>query len=258
FGAESGPRGTDEMILLLAVLLARPGWADRPDSADASGHIFTCEGQGANEDDAVAAALAICNDKICKACGVEVESIVETKETLTGVGVSRKVVERWRRIRRAETKFRAKSVDCAPEGCQAWVQIYYPAEDQKQECTAYTKEDFTDPAACEKDVQSFRSVQGRTADSFRSRAKALDQALVHCAKIDVRPTPAILALDEKLKAGLASFEWAPPAQPVDDWQRATWTYWVQRDDALHAQIAESKLLVDRIKLARDYVADRAL
>lgn len=242
------------MIFLLA-LLAAPGWAQKPDSADAAGHVFTCEGQGATEEDALASASGICNDKICKVCGVEVESVTETRETLTGVDLSRKVVERCRRVRKSDTKLRAKSVDCSPDGCQAWIQIFYSTDDQKQECGTYTRDDFTDPAACEKDVQAFRAVEGRTAGSLRQRARALDEALVHCAKIDVRPTPAILALDEKLKAGMASFEFV--AREDQDW-RPTYGYWLEKDEALHSQIAESKLLVDRIKLVRDYVANRAL
>ncbi|MGZ6142297.1 MAG: hypothetical protein ACXWLM_03110 [Myxococcales bacterium] len=248
------------MILLLALLLARPGWADKPDAADTSGHVFTCEGQGATEEDALATAQGICNDKICKVCGVEVESVTETRETLTGVDLSRKVVERCRRVRTRDTRVRAKSVDCSPDGCQAWVQIFYSADDQKQECTTYTKEDFTDPAACEKDVQAFRSIEGHSADSFRARAGALDAALVHCAKIDVRPTPAILALDEKLRAGMAAFEWTQHLKEAfgDEEYRPTWGWWLGKDEQLHSQIAESKLLVDRIRLVRDYVANRAL
>jgi len=240
---------------------ARPGWADRPDTADSGGHLFTCEGQGASEEDALATAQGICNDKICKVCGVEVESVTETRETLTGVDLLRKVVERCRRVRRAETKLRAKSVDCDPSGgCTAWIQIFYSADDQKQECTTYTKEDFTDPAACEKDLQEFRAVEGHTADSFRARTAALDRALIHCAKIDVRPTPAILALDEKLRAGLASFEWTAHEKEAfsDDEYRPVWGWWLGFDPRLHSQIAESKLLVERLRLARDYVKNRAL
>ena len=247
--------------MILALLLLVPSWATKPDTADANGHVFTCEGQGNNEEDALAAAQGICNDKICKVCGVEVESITETRETLTGVDLQRKVVERCRRVRRAETKLRAKSVDCDPNGgCTAWIQIFYSADDQKQECTSYTKEDFADPAACEKDVQAFRVIEGHTADSFRARTKALDAAMVHCAKIDVRPTPALMALDEKLKAGLAQFEWTGHLKEAfsEDEYRPTYGWWVGYDEKLHSQIAESKLLVDRLRLARDYVKNRAL
>ncbi|HUJ24386.1 MAG TPA: hypothetical protein VLW85_00095 [Myxococcales bacterium] len=247
-------------MILLLVLLA-PVWAQRADTADASGHVFTCEGQGSSEDDALAAAQGICNDKICKVCGVEVESITETRETLTGVDLQRKVVERCRRVRKADTKLRAKSVDCDPAGgCTAWVQIFYSADDQKQECNAYTKEDFTDPAECEKDVQAFRVIEGHAADAFRARADALNRAMIHCAKIDVRPTPALLALDEKIKAGLAQFEWTQHVKETfgDDEYRPVYGWWLGYDEKLHAQIAESKLLIARLELARDYVANRAL
>ena len=105
------------LILILIIILAsaappaaaKPGWADKADSADAAGHLFTCEGQGAVEEDALATAQGICNDKICKVCGVEVESVTETRETLTGVDLLRKVVERCRRVRRNDTRLRAKS-----------------------------------------------------------------------------------------------------------------------------------------------------
>lgn len=247
-------------MIWLALLLA-PTWAQRPDTADQSGHVFSCEGQGASEDDALAAAQGICNDKICKVCGVEVESVTETRETLTGVDLQRKVVERCRRVRRAETRLRAKSVDCDPAGgCTAWIQLFYSADDQKQECTSYTHEDFTDPAECEKDVQAFRVIEGHTADSFRARADALNRAMIHCAKIDVRPTPAILALDEKLKAGLLQFEWTQHLKDTfsDDEYRPVHGWWLGYDEKLHSQIAESKLLIERLKLARDYVANRAL
>jgi hypothetical protein len=180
---------------------------------------------------------------------------------LTGVDLMRKVVERCRRARRAETKLRAKSVDCDPAGgCTAWIQLFYSTDDQKKECTDYTKEDFTDPAACEKDVQAFRAIEGHSADSFRQRTAKLDQALIHCAKIDVRPTPAILALDEKLRAGLGQFEWTEHQKEAfsDDEYRPVHGWWLGYDQKLHSQIAESKLLVDRIKLARDYVRNRAL
>jgi hypothetical protein len=250
--------------LLLLVALpasAAPSWATKPDSADSSGHIFTCEGQGATEEDALAAAQGICNDKICKVCGVEVESIVETKETLTGVDFQRKIVERCRRVRKADTKLRAKSVDCNPgAGCSAWIQIQYTKDDEKQECSSYTNEDFTDPAACEADVQAFRILEGHAAAAFEKRREALDKALLHCAKIDVRPTPAILAIDEKLRAGLANFEWTQEMQShvEDEYQKPRWSFFLPADPKLHSQIAESRLLVDRLRLARDYVANKAL
>ena len=248
------------VVLLSLPALGRPKWADKPDSQDERGHTFICEGQGATEEDAFAAAQGICNDKICKLCGVEIESVVETRETLTGVDLSRKVVERCRRVRKSETKVKSKATDCEDGSCSVWVEIFYPVEDQKAECTTYTKEDFTDPKACEADVQGYRLVEGRTAESFRKRRDFLDQALQHCARIDVRPTPAILALDEKLRAGLDSFEWTQPMdrEVRDEYSKPVWAFYAASDPSLRSQVAESRLLIERLRLVRDLVANKAL
>ena len=252
---------TSLLALLLALpAAARPGWSGNPDTSTDQGHTFVCEGQAKNEEDALAAAHGICNDKICKLCGVEVTSIVETKETLTGVDFQRKVVEQCHRVRRAETQVKRKSTDCEDASCTAWIEVWYPAAIQKEECASYTKEDFSDPAACEQDIEAFRRIEGRTAESFRRRAAALDAALLHCAKIDVRPTPAMLALDEKIKAGLDSFEYKSQGERREDSydSRPYWAWYLTTDPALRQQIAESKTLLARFQLARDYVRSRAL
>ena len=64
---------------------AGPSWARDPDKSSDAGHTFTCQGEGQTEAEALETAHAICNDKICKLCGVEIESVVQTTETLTGV-----------------------------------------------------------------------------------------------------------------------------------------------------------------------------
>src|SRR4051794_14194673 len=100
------------LVLLVPVAArAAPGWAGKSDSADERGHTFVCSGEGKSEADALAAALGICNDKICKVCGVEVESTVTTKETLQGVDLQRKVVERCRRVRKADPVLKSKSIE---------------------------------------------------------------------------------------------------------------------------------------------------
>lgn len=240
------------MIALLVALVAAPSWANKPDASDASGRTFVCEGRGKTEAEALGAAHGICNDKICKVCGVEVESIVETKETLSGVDFQRKVIERCRRVRQGEARVERKSSDCEPEGCTAWIQIRFTKEDERRECATYAKEDFADPAACEKDIDLFARVEGRTADSFRRRAALLGAALGHCEKIDVRPTPALLALDNKLAHGMDAFEYPPGPE------RQFPAAFLTTPAPLRRQISESKLLSERLGLARDYVANRAL
>jgi hypothetical protein len=256
------------MIALFALLLlAAPQWAKQADAADAAGHTFVCEGRGKSDEDALASAQAICNDKICKVCGIEVESITETKETLTGVDFQRKVVERCRRVRSGDTKLQYKSSDCEPSGCTAWIQIRYTKEDEQRECPRYARDDFADPAACEKDVDEFEHVPGRTAEAFRKRTSLLDAALGHCEKIDVRPTPAMLALDNKLHHGMDAFEWVPSGRDREgygdddryvDRDRPIWGWYLPRPEPLRREISETRLLIDRIRLVRDYVANKAL
>ena len=244
-------------LLAAAAANAAPGWASKPDTADEAGHTFICSGQGKTEEEAYAAAQGICNDKICKVCGVEVESVTETKETLTGVDFQRKVIERCRRVRSADTQVLFKSSDCGPDGCNAWVQIRYTKEDEQRECPRYQKEDFADPAACEKDIDAFSKLEGRTARSFRARTDLLDAALIHCDKIDVRPTPAILALDAKLGHGMDLFEikLRPGADP---YSRSFESWYLAAYEPLRREIAETKFLTGRIRLVRDYVHNKAL
>ncbi len=268
------------MTYLLAVfLLAAPNWAGKSDSSSSDGHSFICEGEGKTEEDALAAAQGICNDKICKVCGVEVESVTTTSETLKGIDLQRRVVERCRRVRKSETQLKRKSADCEDDKCSAWIEVFYSNADERNECPAYTQESFADPALCEQDIDGFRNVQGCTADSFRERTHDLDQALIHCEKIDVRITPAILALDTKLRGGMDAFEFteqqqdrfAEENQVSDPWERGTeskreaslqdrpwWAWYLTSDPALRRAVSESKQLTDRIRLIRDYVANRAL
>jgi hypothetical protein len=254
---------------------AKPSWASAPDTRDDSGSTFVCEGSGPGEAEAFAAAQGVCNDKICRVCGVEIVSTVETQETLKGIDVQRKVVERCRRVRKGETKVRYKSVDCGPEGCTAWIQVFYSKEDEQAECPSYTRESFADSTACEQDIETFKQLRDRTAAAFRERTRLLDLALGHCADIDVRPTPAIMALDEKLRAGMDAFEltermqqarleepffettWYKSRQDMMKW-RSLEDWYLTTYQPLRQQIAETKKLADRIRLVRDYVANKAL
>ena len=225
---------------------ADPSWAGKGDRADDHGHVFVCAGEGKNENDALASALGICSDKVCKVCGVEVISTLNTKETLTGIDVQHEVVERCRRVRKREPKIDYKSVDCGPDGCKAWVQVTYSKEDEQAECPRYSDEKFADPERCEKEIDAFANIPGYSAESFAKRRALLDAALGDCKEIDVRPTPAIMALDAKLGAGQEAFE--PSVSQAIEWLRAP--------KGLRKQISESKTLVERIQLVRDYVADR--
>lgn len=133
------------------------------------------------------------------------ESVTTTSETLKGIDLTRKVVERCKRVRKSEMQVKRKSADCDGQ-CNVWLEVFYSVADEKDECPSYTKEDFADPALCEQDIEAFRDVKGRTAVSFRERTTEMDAALIHCARIDVRPTPAFLSLDSKLHTGLDVFE----------------------------------------------------
>jgi len=227
-----------------------PSWFQQGDQATAEGNVFVCQGDGPSEDAALAAAHAVCNDKVCKLCGVEVESVVQTTETLKGVEMKRKVVERCRRFRKGEPKIVHKSSDCGPAGCVTWLSVMFSKEDEQKECAAYASEHFADPAECQRLIETFRKMTGQTAASFHTRAKLLDDAMIACKDIDVRPTPMVAALHEQLLAGMDAFESRGDRHGV-----AAYLY---RCRPLRQQIKETPTLVGRIQLVRDYVHDRAL
>ena len=234
--------------------LAQPSWAKQPDAADKSGHTFVCEGAGATEPAALAAAFGVCNDKICKVCGVEVESVVKTKETLTSVGMERLVTERCRRVRKHDPAVKFKNVDCGPQGCRAWVQVFYSKADEETECPRYADEKFEDPARCEIDIDEYARQRGISAESFRIRRDALQRALADCRSIDVRPTPALTALDAKLHFGLDSFE--TKDRLTNDSEEDT--LYTRFPAGFREDLRQTKTLVGRIQKIRDYVHDRFL
>ena len=246
-------------IVVLSFLLsvpaaAQPDWAKQRDTADKSGHTFNCEGSGPSDAAAFTAAFGVCNDKICKVCGVEVESVVKTKETLSSVGMERLVTERCRRVRKSEPAVKFKTVDCGPAGCRAWVQVFYSKADEEAECPRYADEKFSDPARCEIDIETFARVSGRKAEAFKTRRDALDAALSDCKDIDVRPTPAMMALDAKLHAGLDSFEHNDQIRFESEHQ----SYYSRTPKGFREDLKETKTLIDRIRKVRNYVHDRFL
>jgi hypothetical protein len=269
-GGSPSPRRTTS-----AQASTAPEWAVDGDRTDSEGSVFACEGDGPSEDAALATAQGICNDKVCKICGVEVESVVQTTETLKGVEMQRKVVERCRRFRKGEPRVLHKSMDCGPNGCVAWLSIGFTKEDEKRECSVYASEHFADPGECQRLLESFRNTPGRDAASFRTRTHLLDDAMAACKDIDVRPTPLVDALHELLFAGMSAFEFTPDAQQQrleEPFFDTTW-YHSRQDmmqdrgaadgylttyEPLRQKIRETPTLVGRIALVRDYVADRAL
>jgi hypothetical protein len=230
-----------------------PEWFRTGDRTTGKGSTFVCQGEGASEEASLAAAQGICSDKVCKVCGVEVESVVQTTETLKGVEMKRKVVERCRRFRKAEPKVLHKTSDCGPGGCVTWLSVSFSKQDEKQECPVYASEHFADPVECQRLIQAFRNTQGRTAASFRARAQLLGDGLAACKDIDVRPTPLVDALHEQLFAGMAGFEVQTDGRRV-----APEKHYLITSEPLHQHIRETPTLVGRIRLVRDYVANRAL
>ena len=241
-------------LLLAEPARAQPSWAKQPDAADKSGHTFVCEGSGPSEAAALAAAFGVCNDKICKVCGVEVESVLKTKETLSGIGMERQVTERCRRIRKTEPTVKFKNVDCGPSGCRAWVQVFYSKADEEAECPRYADEKFEDPARCETDIDEYARGRGHPAEAFKTRRDALDRALADCRSIDIRPTPAIMALDAKLHAGLDSFETKDPIR----FESSDWEYYTRLPSGFREDLRQTKTLIGRIQKVRDYVHNRFL
>ncbi len=252
-----------------------PGWIASGDRADAHGSTFVCQGEGSTEEEALTTAQGICNDKVCRLCGVEVESVVQTTETLKGVSMQRKVVERCRQFRKTPLAVEHKSTDCGPNGCSAWLGVSFTKEQEKAECTAYSSEHFADSGECERLIEEFRRSVGRTATSLRTRTQLLDAALGACAGIDVRPTPLLDALQEKLRVGMTVFEFTPELQQArteEPFFDTTWyksrtdmmehreatDFYLTTYGLLQQEFRETKTLVARIQLVRDYVYNRAL
>ncbi len=272
---KSAPPGAPSTSAPVAITAAGPGWAREGDSKSGDGNTFVCQGEGKTEEEALSSAQAICNDKVCKLCGVEVESVVQTTESLKGVAMQRKVVERCRRFRKSPPKVLHKTSDCGTAGCVTWLSVFFSKDDEKAECSAFASEHFADPAECQRLIDTFRSTPGRTAESFRTRRQLLDEALVACKDIDVRPTPLVDSLHEKLFAGMDVFEFTSDRQqarleePFFDttWyksrtdmmnRRGTADWYLTTYQPLRQQIRETPTLVGRIQLVRDYVHNRSL
>ena len=191
-----------------------PAWATEPDRTEHGGNVFTCEAAGATEEEAFNAAKQLCSDKLCKLCGVKIDSRVEVKETLKGVDMQRKVVERCTRARTREMEIRYKQSSCGPEGCRSWVQTFYSSADQEKECKRFSDENFADPAQCQKHLEDFSRVPGLTSPAFERRHQLLLGAEAACAEIDVRPTPLMESLDEHLWMGLGQLKAEKPQASV--------------------------------------------
>lgn len=230
-----------------------PGWARAGDEREGKASLFVCQGEGKTEADALTTAGALCDDKICKLCGVEVESVVQAEETLTGVELKRKVVERCRMIRTAEPEITRKSVDCGPAGCIAWIQLRYTDAQKDESCQRLEDGKFAGPEACQETIDAFSRVPGYDAASFRRRTTLLDRAMVDCAEIDVRPTPLMGSLDAKLKAGMAIFN--RPEADTPGWLKR---YWLAPDAPLWKRYEEDPKFVARLRHLRGYTAHKAL
>jgi hypothetical protein len=245
-----------------------PDWARAGDKKTGDGSIFNCEGAGPTEELAQRAAMGTCSAKICELCGVEVKSTVETKETLTKVDITRKVVETCRRVRKAEEEVRYKQSACGPGGCTSWLQIFFSAEAEARECKAYADGKFADSGECEGLIDKFRNTPGLDAASFRTRTALLDQAIIACAEIDVRPTPKLTAMDEILWQGVLApshTAWEKtrddPSKPMAERVRANLAdreTMVTREHASNIYrpidrqpLMVSKVFVDRLALVRD-------
>ncbi len=229
-----------------------PDWAADGDRETNTGYRFVCQGEGVDADAATTTARAFCEDKICKLCGVEVESIVQSRETLTGVELRREVVERCRRVRTKPLKIARQSLDCPRAGaCVAWLEIDYSKAQRRQECQRLTEESFADPAVCEGLIDQFRQTRGYTAASFRTRVDLLQRAMTACENIDVRPTPLLTALDEKLRRGMATF--------VDERGRAPRflaQHWLSRHAPMWDEYPTAGTFIGKIRLLLGYLQSK--
>ncbi len=263
-----GPRAAGSASVMSA---DAPAWAHAGDQKSRDGSSFVCEGAGPDEQQAAEAARALCSAKICALCGVEVKSTLETRETLSSVEVERKVVETCRRVRKSEEQVLRKQTACGPSGCNAWLEVFFGAEDEARECRAYADGDYADSAQCEALLDQFRAIRGLNSELFRQRADVLSRAIVACADIDVRPTPKLTAMDEILRMGASDvYADLPPLPAVDkslsiaERLRAQAERYMESATRDHRQRAfrsmdfqplrETKVFVERLVLVRDAMA----
>ena len=243
-------RGESRLAARLADIFASvtPPSVDDGEQTE-SGFRFVCQGEGKTAADAMTAARAFCEDKICRLCGVEVESVVSSRETLTEVEVSRAVVERCRRIRTTPLKIVSQSLDCPRSGsCVSRIEVTYEKAQRDRECRRYADERFDDPDQCEALITQFSETRGYAAASFRTRVDLLEQAIAACARIDVRPTPLLNALDERLRRGMQTF--------TDDRGRAPRylsAYWLAPHPETMRALDTATTFVAKIELLLQYL-----
>jgi hypothetical protein len=156
-------------------------------------------------------------------------------------------------VRQKDLDVARKSVDCGPAGCVAWVQIRYLDADKEIECARLTDEKFADPAVCQETIEAFKNVAGFSAASFRERVRLIDTAIVACADIDVRPTPMMQAMDEKLQVGMRTFNGADSGAPSH-----LRRYWLAWHEPLWEAYRQSQLFGERLGLLRGYLAHKVL
>jgi hypothetical protein len=222
--------------------------ASDEDRTDATGNHFVCRGDGPNKQAALDAAQGVCNDKLCRLCGVEVESVVNTTETLNGVAVQRKVVERCKQFRKNPFENERTSAKCGDDTCSVQLQVHISKEDGERECATYSSEHFADPALCERLIEEFRDTTGRNAQSFQARMDVLDQATAACSGIDTHATPRLQRMSEQLALGMSKLLDAPDKEisrylvytPREDRDRTL----IGRIQGIRAALREHKLVAE--------------
>ncbi len=231
---------------------AAPAWVSAGDRETDRGFRFVCQGEGRTPEDAGTTARAFCEDKICKLCGVEVESVVLSRETLTGVELSREIVERCRRVRTEPARIVRQSLDCPETGpCRAWIEVDYPRDQRDRECKRVADEKFDDPARCEALIDRFAEIVGYSAASFRARVDALEGAATACSNIDVRPTPLLNALDGRLKRGMQTFKDEQGRAP-----RYLSRYWLATHPPTWDAYADATTFVKKIEVLLGYLRSK--
>jgi len=233
--------------------LRAPAWARATGERDGAATRFTCEGRGPSEASALVAASVDCDDQLCRACGVSIEAVLESEETLEGQSVRRRVVERCRMTRAQSPPVERSAVACEGGTCVAWLAVSVSDKLRAETCPPSTDGAFADPSACQSTLEAFARTPGYSAESFRRRVALMDRAQVECASIDVRPTPLMTALDAKLKSGMRAFN--RPASPTPSWLDA---YWLAPDPALWQSHEEDPGFVSRLARLRGYLAHKVL
>jgi hypothetical protein len=196
-----------------------PGWAASGDEEDEQEFRFVCHGLAPEDQTAQSLAGRMCTEKLCRLFGVQIKSTTRVRENLEGLQVESEVVEGCLDVHIEGRKTEFSGGECGPRGCVQWILQSYPkssyqAEKKRLENPTIVERQivvqegglkYKDPAACEAELRSYGSVQGRKLPNIEQRIAILKRALGACQGIDARDSGLFARLWHLIEKPLPSF-----------------------------------------------------